>query len=328
VADEHNPQIPPESAQPPSIPATPEPAAEPAPLDEAPLGEFVKRRATGENQAEKPAADEAEEPADDDLINKGVPKGGKSVPKTRFDQVYRQRSDAQRERDAAIAKSAQLEAELQQFRQRQPAAETPQQPVQSDRPPILEEWLAAGKTYEDWMDAKISYQAERIADARIQATMQRSVQERADAERQQQIGGLAERTEAAKQKYPDYEEKVIHNSDVRLSPVMAEIAARSPHGPDIMYWLGTHKTDADQLGELTRHYGPAAYPLVEAHLLLLSGQVPQSTGAKKAVPISQAPAPISPVGGGSTTTTASLDQISLGDYVKRRNAIDQKKRTG
>jgi hypothetical protein len=93
--------------------------------------------------------------------------------------------------------------------------------------------------------------------------------------------------------------------------------------------LGTHEAEANQLGEQSRQYGPAAYPLMEQHLLLLSGQSqPLSTGAKKAVPISQAPAPISPVGGGSSTTSVPLDQVSLGEYVKRRNAVDQKKRTG
>ena len=325
MADE-TPQIPPESAPEPSIPAAPETPAESTPLDQSPLSDYVKRRATGESQAEKPA-DETDESADPDAIDKGSGKpGGKSVPKTRFDQVYRQRSDAQRERDAAIAKSAQLEAELQQLRQKAPVQEPPAPPA-APTSPNLDQYLAAGKTYEEWMDARIEWQAQRIADQRIEAVQQRYQQQTVEQQRQQEIAGLGERTEAAKQKYADYEQVVIQNNDVHLSPVMAEIAARSKHGTDIMYWLGTHKAEADQLGELTRNYGPASYPLVEQHLLLLSGQTLQSTGAKKAVSISQAPAPISPVGGGSSTTTVPLDQMSLGDFVKRRDA-DQKKRTG
>jgi len=310
---------------PPEAPAAavPETPAESTPLNEAPLNEYVKRRAQGENQSDKPAED-----ADPDAIDKGVPKpSDKTVPKTRFDQLYRQRSDAQRERDAAIAKAANLEAELTQLRQRAPAAEVVTPPEEA-KAPVLDDYLASGKTYEDWMDARIEYQAQQIADSRIRAEIQRNVQITVEQQRTQEISGLPERTEAALARYPDYETVVIKNDRVQLSPVMTEIVARSPKGPDIMYWLGTHEAEANALGEQSRLYGPAAYPLMEQHLLLLSGQLQPSTGAKKAVPISQAPAPISPVGGGSTTTTASLDSMPLGDYVKRRNAIDQKKRTG
>jgi hypothetical protein len=299
---------------------------EPPPLDQSSLSDFVKRRAKGETPSAAPAEEvDGEQPTESEEKIPGKP--GRAVPKTRFDQVYRQRSEALRERDAATARTTQLELEIAQLRQRVP----PEQPAQPQQPaptsPNLDQYLAAGKTYEEWMDARIEWQAQRIADARIEAVQQRYQQQTVAEQRQQEIAGLGERTEVAKQKYPDYEEKVIQNNEVRLSPVMAEIAARSPHGTDIMYWLGTHKAEADQLGELTRNYGPASYPLVEQHLLLLSGQVPQSTGAKKAVPVSKAPAPISPVGGGSSTTTVPLDQMSLGDFVKRRNA-DQNKRTG
>lgn len=322
------------------LPVTPaaEPAPEPVeapaestpeakPLDQSQLSDYVKRRAKGETPVAPAPAEEVDggEPAEPDDKTPGKP--GRAVPKTRFDQVYRQRGDALRERDAATARTTQLELEIAQLRQRIPAEQPaqPQQPAPTS--PNLDQYLAAGKTYEEWMDARIEWQAQRIADSRIEAVQQRYQQQTAEQQRMQEIGGLGERTEVAKQKYADYEQVVIQNNEVRLSPVMAEIAARSKHGPDIMYWLGTHKAEADQLGELTRNYGPASYPLVEQHLLLLSGQLQQSTGAKKAVPISQAPAPISPVGGGSSTTTVALDQMSLGDFVTRRNA-DQKKRTG
>jgi len=329
VAEETPVPAPAEAPPAESAPAEPAESSEPLPLDQVSLSDFVKRRAKGESAQPAPAEETDGEPSPE-ADEKPSKSGGKAVPKTRFDQVYRQRSDAIRERDAEKARAAQLEQELQQLRGQRQAQEPPPaaQPAQADVAPNLDQYLAAGKTYEDWMDARIQWQAQKIADARIEAVQQRYVQQTAEQQRITEISGLGERTEAAKAKYPDYEQVVIQNNEVRLSPVMAEIAARSKHGPDIMYWLGTHKTEADQLGELTRNYGPASYPLVEQHLLLLSGQLHTSTGAKKAVPISQAPAPISPVGGGSSTSTVSLDQMSLGDYVKRRNAIVEKKRTG
>ena len=319
----------------PDVPVKSEtPAAPITPLDQAPLSEFVARRAKGETQATQLPLP-AETPATPDDTEGDVPAepgkpelAGSKKPqnfKQRFDQIYRQRSEALRERDEVRAHNERLVQELTELKRQAP--QQPQPPSEV-KPPNLDEYIAAGKTYEDWLDARDEFRFQQ----KYRGELQRML-----AEREQQLvmgsqmAGFAERTEAAKAKYQDYDAVVVQNDRVQLSPVMQDIARRSPHGPDIMYWLGTHEAEANQLGELTANYPPASFPLVEAHLLLLSGQQAQQgngqTGAKKAVAVSQAPAPITPVGGGSSTSSMPLDQMSLGDFVKRRNA-DLKRRTG
>jgi hypothetical protein len=208
---------------------------------------------------------------------------------------------------------------------RTPSQEPLSAPQFKPGPPVLEDYLTAGKNYEEWMTALIRYENQQT----LQQERQRWAQQQQQQEFQQQLSGFQERSEAAKAKYADYDAVVMANDKVILSPVMQDIAVRSQFGPDIMYWLGTHETEANQLGELTRNYGPAQFPLVEQHLLLLSGHRPNGQpGAKKAVTPSQAPAPITPVGGGTTTQPVSLDQAPLGDYIKRRQAELQKRRSG
>jgi hypothetical protein len=319
-----------------------DPATPVTPLDQAPLSEFVARRDKGEG-GETPAPtpeppktpetpklpDLGDEPPDDEPAEPAdpakPPSGGKKDFKSRFDQIYRQRSDALREVEAHKAKIAALEAEIQQARAPKPPVEPPAQPaLDPGKAPVLEEWLGAGKTYEDWLDARNDWRIQKA----LQSERQRVAAEASEREVQAQMAGFVERTEAARTKYSDYDEKVVQNDRVQLSPVMMDIARRSPAGPDLLYWLATHEDQANSIGELTKFYPPASYPLVEAHLLLLSGHQTSAPGAKKAVSVSQAPAPISPVGGGSTTSTVPLDQAPLGEFVKRRNAEIQKRRTG
>jgi len=314
---------------PPAAPA--ESKAETTPLDQAPLAEFVKRREGGEQQpAAEPPEPQVVEPEEDPLAEPAKPTPGKKNFQSRFDQVYRQRSEALRALEQEKGRAAALEKQIQDLRGTAPLPQPsqPQLPAEPT-PPNLDEYLAAGKSYEDWVDARIEYRAQRIADDRITSVQRKAAQDQQDQQIREQTAGFGDRTEAARTKYPDYDTVVVQNDRVQLSPVMMDIARRSPHGPDIMYWLGTHEADANQLGLLTANYPPASYPLVEAHLLLLSGKpAPSTPSATKAVSVSKAPAPISPVGGGSTTSAVPLDQMPLGDFVKRRNAADLKKRTG
>jgi hypothetical protein len=330
------------SEQDPQAPSPPPaPPAPATPLDQASLSEFVARRAKGETAETPPTSPEppkppaepklpdlGDEPPPEEPQEPGKPAGkGKKDFQSRFDQIYRQRSEALREVEAHKARIAALEAEIQQARAPKPAAEPPVEPsLQPDKPPVLDEWLAAGKTYEDWLDARNDYRIQRA----IAQERQREAAQAAEREYQSRLAGFAERTEAARQKYPDYEERVMQNDRVQLSPVMMAIGHLSPHGPDLLYWLATHEAEANEIGRLTKDYPvQATYPHVEHQLLLLSGSATNGQpGAKKAVPVSQAPAPISPVGGGSTTSSVPLDEMPLGDFVKRRNAEIQKRRTG
>src|SRR5262245_21123956 len=219
---------------PPAAPA--EEASAATPLEQAPLSEYVARRGKGETQTQpaqpaesaKPA--ESAEPEDKDDISQDAQKSppARKDFKSRFDQIYRQRSEAMRNLDSANQRISALEAELQHLRRpvEPPQPAQPQLPQQADKPPVLDEWLAAGKTYEDWLDARNDW---RIARA-IQQERQRAAQQAHDQQINEQVSGFGERTEAALKKYPDYEEQVINNDRVQLSPVMMDIARRSPHG--------------------------------------------------------------------------------------------------
>ena len=147
------------------------PAPAPVPLDQAPLSEYVARRGKGEVAAAAPVAEEAE-PQGDLEPDGDLPQNGEKPPvgkgkqnfKSRFDQIYRQRSDAMRGLETANARIVSLEAELGQYRKPQ-ESQQPAQPAQPapdpEKGPALDEWLGAGKTYEDWLDARNDWRISR-----------------------------------------------------------------------------------------------------------------------------------------------------------------------
>src|SRR5262245_24248622 len=136
---------------PPPVEVPPDATPAATPLDQAPLGEFIARRGKGEQQppAESGETDESAEPTEPATPGSKAPPVKKDF-KSRFDQIYRQRSDAIRERDAEKAKSVALEERLRALEtqlQQRPASPPPTStseptppPLQADRPPLWDEW--------------------------------------------------------------------------------------------------------------------------------------------------------------------------------------------
>jgi hypothetical protein len=249
----------------------------------------------------------------------------------RIDKLVAQRGDfeflyhsAEAKRQAAEARLAALEQPAQAA---QPAAA---QPGLDPAGPDLNQFLAAGKTYEDWIDARIEFRAQRIADARIAQERDLAGQRVAEQTLQSHIATFPERAAAVRQSHPDFDTVVAENTEVSLSPVMQHVCLEHPRGAEMMYWLGTHPDVANTLGEITQGYPPAAYRLMEHQLVsLLPDAGTPPSGASGNGHVSAAPAPITPLGGGSTAAHLKpLDELPLGEYIKRRNAEAQQRRTG
>src|SRR5262245_21886841 len=331
------------SSQPPATPA-------PVPLAEASLAEYAERRARGERPGPpspsppSPAADEgpppagspAPEPDEEPPATPGETPSQQAAAKAsrtrgelqkRLDRLVRERGDFESLYDGTQARLQAAETRLAEL---QAPAQPAQMPQFDGNGPVLDQYLAVGKTYEDWIDARIEFRAQKIADTRIAAERQQAGQRQAQQTLEARMATFPERAKAVREQHADFDTVVAENADVSLSPVMQHVCMESERGAEIMYWLGTHPDDANALGELSMQYPPQAYPLMERHLtsLLADARVP-SSGASAVAPGSAAPAPITPLGGGSTAALSKpLDQLPLGEYVKRRNAELAKRRNG
>jgi hypothetical protein len=340
----------------PAAPASPTtPAPEAPALDALPLGEFVRQRNDGAKPPVPPPVGDGDAGETED----GEADGGAADPLTaspaakasrtrgelqkRIDTLVRKAADAERLHGASSQRVQALEQELATLRNGhgharppEPAAPpraadgAPHTPPLADPAPELDQYLQEGKSYEQWVRESARWESRQEIAAAFAAEQQRRQAEAAQQAFQQQVNGFPERAAAVRATHPDFDH-VVQNDSVVLSPVMQDVCLRSPQGAEIMYWLGTHPEAANEIAQLSQAYPPQAFPLIERHLLALAGSAgtPAPTGTGPATtPVTRAPAPISPVGGGGTQTSRSLDEVPLSEFIQRRNAEVARRRGG
>ena len=155
-------------------------------------------------------------------------------------------------------------------------------------------------------------------DAYAQALAEKKAQEliqRRDLERQQTelLESYAEREEAARDKYEDFE-SVVYNPSLRITTVMAQTIQASDIGPDIAYHLGANPKEANRIAQLPPFLQAKEIGKIEAKLADNPPVVRKPT---------KAPDPIAPVASNrstapkyDTTDPRSVKEMSVSDWIE------------
>lgn len=155
-------------------------------------------------------------------------------------------------------------------------------------------------------------------DAYAQALAEKKAQEliqQRDLERQQSqlLEGYAEREEAARDKYEDFEQ-VVYNPSLRITTVMAQTIQASDIGPDIAYHLGANPKEANRIAQLPPFLQAKEIGKIEAKLADNPPVVRKPT---------KAPDPIAPVSSNrstapkfDTTDPRSVKEMSVSDWIE------------
>jgi hypothetical protein len=290
----------PDTPQEPTTPATPE-------RDEH--GRFVA--------VEPPVAAEPETPPAEPETAAGTepepvePVAKKGSPQQRINQAIARQREAERLLDTERQANARYVAELAALRPATPPADPPA-PAPSS--PVVGE--PTEDQYADFNDyvkalavfhAKATYQ-QALAD-------QRATAERDTAEARQKVVLTEHQTRVAlgKTLHADYDE-VVFREDVNVSAAMHDAIVHSPLGHELMYYLGKNTEDSDRIAHLPP--GPALIEMGK-----LEARIEGATlKPVAAVPMSRTPPPITPVRGGTHTPRSDGRDLSLKDYIARRNA--------
>ena len=129
----------------------------------------------------------------------------------------------------------------------------------------------------------------------------------------------AEREEAIRDKYTDFESVVYRDTDKggpAISELMANAIKTSDLGPEVAYYLGKHVAESHRIHELSPIEQVREIGKIEARL---SGNPP----AKK---VSSAPEPIRPIGGNRTsvpsysTSDPRSTKLPSDEWIAKRNA--------
>jgi hypothetical protein len=260
----------------------------------------------------KPEQKAAEQPRDAD---------GKFTRKDwqkRVDTVTHNWRQTERERDA-------LRAELDTLRA--PKVEPKPADTAVDAFPTWETWSAKhdGKGYEDYLDERADWRAERKANAIL---TERDEKARTDSAQRQTLTVLQKLDQLGTQAHTDFRDAMtaLHEQQLQFAPHLAGIIAEeldgdTPLGHELAYYLATHPDDLRRLNSLP--------PLTAARHVqkILDTFTPASRGSGVERPaVSQAKPPTKPIGAGPSAdpTSDPGDDEPVEKYIARMNAKEGK----
>lgn len=220
------------------------------------------------------------------------------------DGVQKRISELTKKRREAERRAVEAERRLAEISQ-----ERPKEPASTEKPKIgdFENYDEYVEALTDWKAGQAISQREQKSTAEreksAQAEQQRDLQARVDA----QIGkGVA--------KFADFEEKVLANPDLAITPSMVEAIAELDEGADVAYYLADHPEEAASIAAMP--------PLRQAVALgRIESKLASTPPAKK---VTGAPAPVaSKVNGGGSPTTKDPSKMTDAEWF----AAERAKRT-
>lgn len=170
---------------------------------------------------------------------------------------------------------------------------------------------------QDYIAEKAAWRAEQRAVARQQkATEAAATNARASAgNSKQQL--FHERAMSLVERYPDIEAKVFQDASLPISPEMATVLMDTDRGPEVAYYLATHREEARRIVEMQ--------PLAAAREL---GRIEAKLDAAAIKPRTETkvPKPVTVLGGNAGRVQKDPDKMNGDEWLRWRNAQLKKKR--
>jgi len=259
------------------------------PTEETVAEEVVEEQVeetTTEEAVEEEVVEEIEQAEQevDEPKKAALPKG---VQK-RIDKITRQKYDLERE----------LQAAQQQLAQR------PAQPTNTAKP-TLEQFDYDDEKYvdalTDWkVQEAIKSQAKLTAEQQKRAQQEQVYQDFESKRQSTLVQGVTA--------YDDFEEVAIENPDLTITPQMADIITDSEIGHEIAYYLGSNINESDAISKM--------HPLKQAAAI---AKLEIKLASKPAKRVSNATAPIKPVGAKGSTPTKLDPTKDFAKWAAARN---------
>lgn len=271
--------------------------------------------AAEENQVQVPATD-TPAPVDStpsqDVADQGAEarerddKGRYRNPlQPRIDELTRDKHDARREAEYWRKRA-------ESFEQKQtPAIEAPKKPTPDQY-----------DTYDAYVEALTDWKAEEKVSTKFK---EREEATQATQRQESRAVNWQKGVEEAMKHHPDYEQ-VMSASQVPVADHVQELLLDAESGPRLAYYLDRHPEIADKLNEMSPVQAARELGRIEASFSAAptANETPDETPAapKQTAPAAKprttaAPPPARPAASGSSTTK-TLDKMSMDEYVETR----------
>jgi hypothetical protein len=182
------------------------------------------------------------------------------------------------------------------------AAKGTEKPVQSDF-----------DTYEDFSEALVDWKvSQRLEDHEVKRRA--SVEhDQVQAARNNAVAAHRVRIDAFRAENSDFDTVIEKAKDLPMTQPMQDSVINSEVGPAVMYHLSKNPEECDRIAQLHPMAAIKEMGKIEAQL-----EVASSGPTSRAEPVTRAPRPIKPVGGGATASTVALDKLPYQEYKKAR----------
>jgi hypothetical protein len=218
------------------------------------------------------------------------PAKDKSPAQKRIDQIIKERNEA---REQAAYYRGLTEAK--------PAGDGEDPAPAPTEKPKLEDF----ESYEDFSEA--------MADFKIAERDLKNAQSAEVAAKTKTSEIITTQIDAGKEKYEDFQEKVLDNSALAFTPAVVEALTESDNGADLMYELAK---DPDELARISR-LSPVS---MGSELAKIEGRIAGGAETKpEPKKVSSAPAPITPVNTGSgDVSRKEPEDMTMDEYINWR----------
>ena len=284
----------------------PEPAPvvdeeEPAARDRDENGRFAAKQAeTGEETA---GAETTEPPKP----SKRSPEGRKLTLQQEIDNLTRQRRELERQIEAARGTTP------------EPAPQAPQQPS-GERFPAFDDWSQANPqaSYEDYVDARADWRAERKFTSFLSEAQQR-------AQQTEQLHRAKHLQTQGRTVYGDWDDVFSRVGDVTISPALEKAILTDPDGHRLAYELAKDPAAHGDVLDAPDDFAlGVALGTLKARLSGAPAAPPRQTTA------TSLPAPIKPLGSSPTQPVVSLDDLPFEkwtpEHLQKAAELDRKRR--
>ena len=269
---------------------------------------YAKKLGITSTEQDAPAVAEASEPEQEETKVEETPQveaeqqeeEAKPEDEQKDGRLKKRFSELTAKRKEAEARAAALEAELQQYKA--PKQEAPKaEPTGEPQPHQFQDVFEYQKAVAVWA-------AEQVQSEREQ---ERAQKEAATAE-QARISEAIKRQDEYRKTVEDYDDVVDAAADagVMISNVVREAMLDSEFYPQILYHLASNVEEAKAIAKMSPVQAVRAIGKLEAKF---EGTPVAKAAPVKAVEVSKAPPPISPLKGGSAKPEAPIN--SNGEYV-------------
>lgn len=235
-----------------------------------------------------------------------VPKDKKSKLNERFSELTTRRKEAEAKAQAESERAAKFEAELKVLKdEREQLAkeaaelkskyEPPKKELEEPRPDQFTDIAEYSKALKEY-----------VAEQTRKEDAQKQIEQKQKEQVENRTKLWSERQKSFKDETKDYDEVIGNAGDISVSDLIRDTIVESEYGPQLLYYLAKNKDIAVKLTEM--HPAKALKEIGKLEDKLGKIEVTEPVVEKPVAKISKAPAPISPIGGGTSTGTSMIDE--------------------